>query len=47
MFTAYITATWDNLSSYLLFSTHSNQAYMRRKLMRRMGMGGNLARENG
>jgi hypothetical protein len=46
-FTVYVTAVWDNLSSYLLFSTHSNRTYRGRKSVRRMGMGGNSGRENG
>lgn len=33
-------ALGDNLSSYFLSSTHSNRVYFRRKLMRRMEMGG-------
>ena len=39
--TLYGTALRDDLSSYLLFGTHSNRAYRERKLMRGMGMGGN------
>jgi hypothetical protein len=46
-FTVYITAVCDNLSSYLLLSTHSNGTYRGRKSVRRMGMGENSGRENG
>ena len=41
------TATHDNFSSYFLYSNDSNGARMRRKLIREMGMRGNLVRENG
>jgi hypothetical protein len=47
MFTVYVTASRDNLSSYLLYSNDSNGVYMVRKLIRGMGMHGNLVRENG
>ena len=47
MFTVYVTATRDNLSRYFLYSNDSNGMRMGRKLIRGMGMGGNLVRENG
>ena len=47
MFTVYVTATLDNLSSYFLYSNDSNGRNLGRKLLRGMGMHGNLVRENG
>jgi hypothetical protein len=47
MFTVYVTATLDNLSSYFLYSNDSNGRNLRRKSLRGMGMHGNLVRENG
>jgi hypothetical protein len=41
------TVTRDNLSRYFLCSNDSNGMWMGRKLIRGMGMRGNLVRENG
>jgi hypothetical protein len=41
-FMVYVTATRDNLSRYFLCSNDSNGVRMGRKLIRGMGMGGNL-----
>ena len=46
-FTVYVTATRDNLSRYFLCSNDSNGMRMGRKLIRGMGMDGNLVRGNG
>jgi hypothetical protein len=47
MFTAYVTATRDNLSRYFFYSNYSNGGRMGRKLVRRKGIRGNLMHENG
>ena len=47
MFMVYVTASRDNLSRYFSCSNDSNGGRMGRKLIRGMGMGGNLVRENG
>jgi hypothetical protein len=47
MFTVDVTATRDNLSSYLLCSNDSNDVGIGCKLIRRLRMRGNLARESG
>ena len=46
-FTVYVTATRDNLSKYFLCSNDPNGARMEPKLIRGMGMDGNLVRGNG
>jgi hypothetical protein len=46
-FTVHVTATRDNLSRYLLCSNDSNGVRVGTKLIRGMGMEGNLVRENG
>jgi hypothetical protein len=47
MFTVHVTASHDNVSSYFLYSNYSNEVRLRCKLIRGMGMRGNLVRENG
>jgi hypothetical protein len=47
MFTVYVTATRDNLSRYSLCSNDSNGVRMGRKLVRGIGIRGNLGHENG
>src|SRR5277367_4134144 len=47
MFTVYVTATRDNLSRYSLCSNDSNGGRMERKLVRGIGIRGNLVHENG
>jgi len=37
---------FDTLSSYFFYSNDSNRMHMARKLIRGMGMGRNLVREN-
>jgi len=39
------TTACDNLSSYFLFGTHSNRAYLGNKLITKMGMDGIFARK--
>ena len=46
MFTMYITANFDGLSSYFLCSNDSNRQHTACKLIKGMGMHGNLVREN-
>jgi len=43
----YVTVTRDDLSSYFLCGNDSNGVLMGRKLIRGLGMRGNLALENG
>jgi hypothetical protein len=47
MFTVYVTATRDNLSSHFSCSNDSNGLLKGRKLMRGLGMCGNLVAESG
>jgi hypothetical protein len=47
MLTVHVTASRDNLSRYFLCSNDSNDGRVGRKLVRGMGMRGNLVRGNG
>src|SRR5579859_514644 len=46
-YTMYVSAVRDDLSSYFLYGNDSNALLMGRKLIRGLGMRGNLALENG